>query len=163
MGTYDWTEEREESPPIPEGYHRVTISKVFTADKTGKQYDRDGVRRILVIVEDDNGGQGLSNFDVEGKYDWTLRALVQACGLDTSKMNAAGVTPLSFLDQKFASNQLEGRTLWVDVKHKASGGKTYCNWQAVRESDVPAHALKGATVGATPGIHDPIAEEDIPF
>lgn len=175
---YDWTEERTVAPMIPAGYHRVTISKVFTADKEGNCYEREGNRRILVVVESASGEEAMSNFDIEGKFDWTLRNLVQIADLDVQRMNDEGVTPESFLDQSFAEAQLKGRKFWAEITHKASNGQTYCNWKPVRDADVPAHALPGAKPSSIDGPGKrgqsremvpagdgfaPITDEDIPF
>lgn len=63
-------------------------------------------------------------------FGWAIAKLCDAAGLNLDKMTKSGITPAKFADETFASKNLVGRKLDVEVTHKDK----YANFQPLRGS-----------------------------
>lgn len=167
--TYDWNAAasgtKTDSQDLPIGYHKVRIKKVLRANKDGAPYTTaKGDPKLLVIYESLKGdGERLASFVLSEAAVWKLAQSVK--DWDAAKIEAwaklGTVTPESFWDETFATEQLVGMAGWVNVVEK---GK-YTNIDHVAEADVPADVLQKAK--ASPVVAGVAAvevdDDDVPF
>jgi len=158
---YDWKTESEkeggaQAEKLPAGTHKVTITKVIHGKKDGTRFEsKDKQPQMMLIFADSQGREVASMVTLSDKAAWSLAKILRAAGANVEKMTERGVTPDRFEDETFASKNLVGRELTIEVTYRTYNGKEYSNVNPVMEQPAgfdPEADLKAA-----------IANDDIPF
>jgi len=150
--TFDWTRSAEEAsgPKIPAGLHRVRVVRVQHINREGVPLtSNSGDPQMRVIYQDAEAREVSDILTLSEKAGWTLARLMSAAGANLSAMTAKGVTPAHFADPAFATKQLIGRELQVQVTYEVSktNGKEYAVVTPIRAQGT-AQAAPVATQAA---------------
>ncbi len=143
---YDWNNEANKAGGkfadlIPEGTHKLKIIKVKQANKDGTVFtDKDGNDSLGIVFADQQAREAMVFYSLAGEYTYIFAKLLKGCGVNLDKLQAAGIEPGNFAEEKYASN-LIGRTLRAEVKHREYNGKTYVSiYPELPQSGAPAKA-----------------------
>ena len=154
---FDWEQEASKeggdyAERIPAGVHDVEITRVLFGSKGGGVFQsRAGDPQIMLILADREGREAAQMVTLSQKAAWALARLLSAAGANLTRMKADGVEPKDFADEGFATANLVGRRLRIDLKYKAGGdGKEYADVTPIRRQP---------QVAETSGI-DP---EEVPY
>jgi len=121
---YDWVQAAQgksggDAPRIPPGEHQVKVTKVVFANGDGVQFQsKAGDPQILIVLQDAQGREATDFLTLSDKAGWKLARLLGAAGANLARMNQAGVTPQRFADEAFATKNLVGRQLLVQVAYE---------------------------------------------
>jgi hypothetical protein len=121
---YDWEGAAEggQAEKLPAGTHDVTITKVIFSKKDAAPFRAgDGSPQIMVVMADGAGREVGQMITLSDKAGWVLARLMGASGANLGRMKADGVVPQHFADPAWATKQLVGRKLRVDIKWKPDG------------------------------------------
>lgn len=166
--TTNWTEEAKggskdtdgggKKNKLPNGFHRVTCTKVIREKKDGSPMVSKAGPFLLAIFENSNGEAAASYWLTE-KTAWKLARLMDRMGLDLDRMTKDGIHISRFEEPPFATMQLTKRSIWIEVQNADA---KYPDVEDVSEDDVPPARLKEemSTAKAGPTEED---KDDIPF
>jgi len=132
---YNWEKEAdreggEQSERLPSGIHDVEITRVVFGSKQGGVFtSKSGDPQIMLIFADSEGREASLMVTLSRKAGWVLAKVLRAAGLRMSQMTADGVEPKDFASEQFATANLVGRRLRIDVKWFKSerDGKEYAD------------------------------------
>lgn len=156
---YDWNTEANKTQehnntPLPDGTHNVVIKKVVFGRKDGTPFtNKTGDPQIMLVFADDQGREVMQMYPLSNSEGWRLAQIMRARGADLTRMQAAGVTPESFLDPTFAEKNLVGHGLTIEVKAREWQGRTYYNVNPIARQPGGDAAQTGPK----------LQEADIPF
>jgi hypothetical protein len=128
---YNWNEESNKAGGkfadlIPEGMHNLKIIKVKQANKDGQVFkDKDGNDSLGIVFADEQAREAMVFYSLAGQYTYIFAKLLKGCGVNLDKLQAAGIEPSKFAEEKYANNLID-KTLRGEVKHtKGNNGKTF--------------------------------------
>ena len=153
MSKYNWSEEAEKSGgsvKLPDGRHTVKIKEIVFEGKNGPFVSKSYDKQMLVVFQDADEREVAQMFTLSVKAGWVLAKLLAACqpAIDLDRLAKDGIEPKHFGNPEFASNQLVGRSVLVDVTTESRDGKEYPRVSFIR----PSH-----------NISAPFSDEEIPF
>lgn len=168
---FNWTEQAtKEGPtsvPIPDGTHRVTITKIIHAGKGNEEFmTKNGDKQMLVIFADAGGREAPEYFTLNAAAGFRVAKLAAAAGLDLEKMEASNITPESFGDTTFAEKNLLGRELTIEVGSREYKGKKQMTVNPIIDGKGGKPSGPRMPKPASPYVKEPSAEysdDSIPF
>ena len=129
---YDWENNADkeggsQAERLPDGIHDVKITRVVFGKKDGPAFaSRSGDPQIMIIYTDAEGREAGSMVTLSPKAGWVLAKILRAAGANLSKMTSNGVKPADFAAEEFATVNLVGRELRVNVEWTmVPNGKDY--------------------------------------
>jgi hypothetical protein len=177
--SFSWKNEAEKegpqnAPRLVPGSQRLKIVKIVFGKK-GKDGQTElfksdkGDPQIMCIYGDAHGREGAEMYTLSEAAGWKLAKVLAAAGANVEKMDAAGITPASFAEERFANANLVGRELTAEVSYTKKGDKEYMNLapampqpgNAATPGRSPAMAGAPASTGFNPEQN--IDDSDIPF
>lgn len=164
---YDWKSQANrdilpETEKVPAGVHELEIKRLVFGSKNGGPFtSKGGDPQIMAIFADNNGREASQMYTLSAKAGWALARLLEACGVDMSRMEADGIEPRDFADEDLARANLIGRRLRAEVTwtRSARDNKDYAAITP-RRAD-PTQAPVPPQPPTRPA--DSPTEEEIPF
>ena len=139
----DMTKKREapsDAPKLPVGDHWVRIARIFSQRKDGTPLTtRNGDPQLLFIFHDAEGREAAQSGMVTDNGIWWFQNLFQAIGLDLEKegYTAANWDEQELFHSDFQAKHLLEKWLWISVKPREYGGKTYLNVNCISGKTPP--------------------------
>jgi len=144
------------SPKVPAGQADLHVSKIIFGTKNGGFFTtKDNDRQILVVFKDNQERECAQMYTLSDNAGWALAKLLEACGLNLTKMDEAGVKPDRFTDERFATANLVGRKIRADVSYETVNGKEYARVVPMKRA--------GSAATATAPAQENFAEDAIPI
>ena len=116
---FDWEAEAEgngASAKIPVGVCEVEGVRVITGSAKGDFKSKAGDPQIMLIVQDEEGGEASVMFTLSDKASWVLARWLSRCGVDLKDMAAQGIEPKHFANQGIAEKFLVGVRTWARIE-----------------------------------------------
>ncbi len=118
---YKWSENDSEgagaSEKMTPGVYQATVAKVVMGSKSKPQFkSKSGDVQIMVVFKNAIDQEASAMYTLSDKAAWTLVRLLSRCGVDLKKMEADGVEPKHFGNQKVAESYLLGRRVMIEVE-----------------------------------------------
>lgn len=156
------------NPRIPEGVHKVKITKALRYKKDGTEMASAKGPYVMLVYENEHGEEATQSVWLTENAKNYLAGTLDALGFDLDRMDKARVDLDQFHDADFCEAQFVGRTAYIEVKHD---GK-YANAEPIFEHEYKRQATTEhqRPASRTPETYqdageppEAVDEGDIPF
>jgi hypothetical protein len=163
---YGWQTEADRqagsnAPRLPDGIHRVEIKRVLHGSQNTPEFrSNNGDPQIMLIYGDDQGREVGDMITLSERAGWRLAKVLSAGGANLKGMEADGVLPEHFADEKFAQQLLRLKPITISVRwSKTEKGKDVADCEVVQ--DAPAQQAQQAPPDK-PATRNPTPPPSIP-
>ena len=118
-----------------EGFHLYRATRFIRAKKDGTELKTaGGDPKLLVVYEDEAGGEGVVTYTLTEKAQWKLARDLARLGIDVADLDKRGVGMDDFANVDFVETELGGAKSFG----YASMNGSYMNIDLCRRDEVPA-------------------------